>query len=375
MSEHWRILQILPDLTVGGAERMVVDLVAHLIRSGLEVAVVSMYDSAQTNLAAELEAVGAPVFYLGKRLGFDPRQFGRIGRVLKRFRPHLVHTHRYALSYAWPSLHRQHLPCVHTVHSLAEREVRPLHQFIFRKAYRGGVVPVAISKEVADSLARVYGLTNLPLILNGIEVQKYRQDKTVRFSWRRQNQVSTESVVCVAVGRLVPAKNHALLLRAFREVADAVPAAQLLIAGDGMLRRELEELSRALGLTGRVRLLGERSDIPELLAAADLFVLSSNWEGHPLSVMEALSAGLPVVATAVGGVPEQVDEGVTGLLVPPDDCPALSQALLRLLNDSALRTEMGQHAQQQAGDRFSLTAMTHAYIDLYRCLLRTPREA
>lgn len=348
---------------------MVVDLVTHLIRSGLEVAVVSLYDSAQADLAAELQAAGAPVFHLGKRRGFDPRQFGRIGRVLQQFRPHLVHTHRYALSYAWPSLHRRHLPCVHTVHSLAEREVPRLHQLMFKRAYRAGVAPVAISQEVAESLARVYGLTNLTLILNGIEVQKYRQDKSLRSSWRRQHQVSPEALLCVAVGRLVPAKNHALLLRAFRQVAAAVPAAQLLIAGDGFLRQELEQLTRALGLTDRVRLLGKRSDIPALLTAADLFVLSSNWEGHPLSVMEALSAGLPVVATAVGGVPEQVDQGITGLLVPPGDCPALAQALLRLLNDAPLRAEMGQRAQQQAGTRFSIETMTHAYVELYRRLL------
>jgi glycosyltransferase involved in cell wall biosynthesis len=365
MAEQRRILQILPNLGTGGAERAMVDLTAGLLRSGFEVAAVSLYNPAETGLEAELAAAGVPVSYLGKSRGFDPRQFRRIARVLEGFRPHLVHTHRYALSYAWPAVHRRRVPCVHTVHNLAEKEVPPLHRRVFRKAYRGGVVPVAISSQVAQSLAQVYGLTDVPLIPNGIDVEKYQRGGAQREAWRRAQGLEVADLVCVTVGRLAPQKNYALLLRAFRQVADALPAARLLVAGEGVSREELEKLHGALGLADRVTFLGARADIPELLAAADLFVLSSDWEGHPLAVMEALAAGLPVVATAVGGVPEQVDEGRTGLLVPPGDPSALAAALLRLLPDAPRRGEMGERAREQAAARFSVERMTRSYEELY----------
>jgi glycosyltransferase involved in cell wall biosynthesis len=129
---------------------------------------------------------------------------------------------------------------------------------------------------------------------------------------------------------------------------------------------DLERRIDAMGLREKVHLLGLRSDVPEVLNAADVFVLSSDWEGNPLSVMEAMAAGKPVICTAVGGVPELVEDGRCGLLVPQGDAKALAQAMRYLLEDPEARTSMGRASARRAIERFDLKAMTGAYEDLYR---------
>jgi glycosyltransferase involved in cell wall biosynthesis len=170
----------------------------------------------------------------------------------------------------------------------------------------------------------------------------------------------------VTVSRLAPPKDPLTLLDAW----DAVPGGhRLLLAGDGPLRRAVEARIALGGQAGRVQLLGPRDDIPALLRAADIFVLSSRWEGLPLAVVEAMMAGLPVVATAVGGIPETVLHGETGLLVPPGDAHALASALHRLLQDADLRRRMGEAGRQRAMAWFTQQRMVDATIALYRQIL------
>jgi glycosyltransferase involved in cell wall biosynthesis len=171
----------------------------------------------------------------------------------------------------------------------------------------------------------------------------------------------------VTVGRLKPPKDYATLVRALA----ALPSGsfEAVIVGDGPLRSEVQAEVNQLGLADTVRLLGERADVPELLADSDLFVLSSASEGLPLSVEEAMAAGLPVVASAVGGVPELVLDGETGYLVPPGEPDRLAAALGPLLADSALRRRMGSSGRSRAEERFDLTAFRRAHVELFERLL------
>jgi glycosyltransferase involved in cell wall biosynthesis len=139
--------------------------------------------------------------------------------------------------------------------------------------------------------------------------------------------------------------------------------------GTGELRADLERQADTLGLQEKVRLLGGRSDVPEILNTADVFVLSSDWEGSPLSVMEAMAAGKPVICTAVGGVPELVEDGRFGLLVPQRDAEALAKAMEYMLEDSGARRSMGRASARRAIERFDLKVMTEAYEDLYRATI------
>jgi glycosyltransferase involved in cell wall biosynthesis len=147
---------------------------------------------------------------------------------------------------------------------------------------------------------------------------------------------------------------------------DARPSLKLLLVGDGPLEEVLRRRAAALGLADRVCFLGVRRDLATVLAALDVFAIASLWEGLPLALVWAMGAGLPVVATTAGGIPEAVDEGQTGLLVPPGDATALAGALDRLLDDPRGRAGMGQQAQRQARARFGIEAHLDALVQLYR---------
>ncbi len=169
----------------------------------------------------------------------------------------------------------------------------------------------------------------------------------------------------VMIGRLAPPKRPDLALRAFAQIRANVPGAKLHLVGDGPLRPEVERLSAELGLGGSVRFLGHRDDVPEVLAGAECALLASDYEGCPLSVIEAMAAGVPVVATDVGGTADLVENGRTGILVPPDDPGALAAGLEDLLADSRRREEFGAAARKVAEERLSLHTMVEQLVALY----------
>ena len=350
---------------------MAVDLARTLDRQQFQTGVISLFDPRGTKLNEILTQNGIPVWYLGKRRGFDPRTFVRLARVLERFRPHVVHTHLYVLRYSLAYMLGRRIPAmVHTVHNLAEREVEDWSgRLIHRVAFRQGVIPVAIAEKVAHSLRCLYGIDGVPLIPNGIPVADFRQPSIDRREWRRREGFAPTDVLFVCVAGLRVQKNHALLLESFAWSPASDPRAHLLFVGGGKLMPNIEKQVKAMGLGERVHLLGPRSDVPEVLNAADVFVLSSDWEGNPLSVMEAMAAGKPVVCTAVGGVPELVEDGRCGLLVPPRDAEALAGAMSYTLENPETRTSMGNSAARRAVEHFDLKVMAEAYEDLYRAAL------
>jgi glycosyltransferase involved in cell wall biosynthesis len=354
----------------GGAERVAANLLRTLDPEQFDVGAISLRGPfGDSGLEQTLAQDGIPVWYMGKKRGFDPLVFARVERTMEMFRPQVVHTHTYALHYAFPYMLRRRIPAmVHTVHNLAEREVKWYERWVHRLAFKRGVLPVAIAREVADSIRRVYGIDDPRLIPNGIPVDTFRAPSIDRGSWRKKEGFAPTDVLFVCVAGLRPQKNPALLLETFRRGPASDLRARLLFAGRGALKPELERRIGALGLQARVHLLGLRSDVPEMLNAADVFVLSSDYEGNPLAVLEAMAAGLPVISTAVGGVPELV-EGGCGLLVPPKDAQALSKAMSCLLENAETRITMGKASAARALERFDLKVMTKAYEDLYRELV------
>ena len=196
-----------------------------------------------------------------------------------------------------------------------------------------------------------------------------------RDRWRRENGVAADALVFAHVGRFMAQKNHLDLVAAFQQVASADPRALLVLAGDGELRETVRARAASLGLEGAVRFLGLRDDVPELLGAADAFVLSSAWEGLPIAVLEAMAAGLPVVATAVGGVPELVRSGETGWLVAPGAPAALGAAMLALSRDLAAARAMGECGARLVRGRHTVEGMVTGYAALYLELVGRARGA
>ncbi len=365
-----RIVQVIPSLDVGGAERIAALLALAQQRGGDDVSLVSLFDTAGSWIEEELRAAGISIRFQGKRPGLDLPVVPRLAGTLRELEPDVVHTHLHVLKYtvAARRLARRCFPVVHTVHNLAQFEAEGLDRYSSHVAFRRRVVPVAIGDEVARSLADTYGIEPRWTIPNGITVADFAARPGVRDATRQALGVAPGQPLLFTAGRLNTQKNHALLLEAFADPRLAELDASLFLAGDGHLRAGLEEQAQALGLGERVRFLGVVSNVPELLAAADAFVLSSDWEGNPLVVMEAMAAGKPIVATSVGCVPELVSPD-TGALVPPGDGGALADALVEIAGDLEAARARGEAGARVARQRFDVSTMAQAYRVLYGAVI------
>lgn len=328
-----RVLEVLASLKRAGAETLVDSLVRRLDRTKFEPAIAALYQATPNEHEPPVR-----IWRLGKKQGFDPRMYVRLNEVLEEFRPHIVHTHSYVMRYTLPVARCRQ---VHTVHNLALKEVDWPGRMIHRVGFRLGVTPVAVADSVARSFEEEYGFSPL-VIPNGIDVARFRRPEA-RDAWRTASGFSPDDTLIVSVARLDPQKNPRALVNALP------PGCRLLLVGDGSLRRSLEGIDR-------VHLLGVRTDLPELLSACDVFAMASEWEGHPLALMEAMAAGLPVVATAVGGVPEIV--GDAGLLCPP---LPLGEALRLALSR---RQELGAAALARAR-QFDIGRTVERYAELF----------
>lgn len=355
-----RVLEVLATLRRAGAEQVAVSLACGLDRARFETAVVSLYDPFSGGLEAALDEGGVPVWHLGKRRGLDARMWGKLAQAVCRFRPDVLHTHSYVMRYVLPAHFRK---VVHTVHNLAEREVDGIGRAIHRMAFRAGAAPVAISAAVARSFTRLYGREPAGVIPNAVDVGRgFRPE--ARAVWRSRHGFVPGDFLVVSVARLEEQKNPLHLIRAFAEGLREAPAAHLLMAGEGALLEPARQLASQAGIAPRVHFLGLCEDVAELLSACDLFTLGSDWEGAPMAILEAMAARLPVVATAVGGVGDLVEDAVTGILAPARDASALGRAMAELALDSERRRRMGAAAARRA-TRFDLADMIDAYAQLF----------
>ncbi len=345
---------------------MAVDLALGLKEIGLDVGFASLFSDPLPSLAEPLSRSGIPTWFLGKSLGWDIHASARLSSCIRRFQPDIIHTHRYALSYLLPLIdaarRRGTHRIVHTVHNLAQHEVGPLGRALHRLAFAAGAIPVAIARQVQESIETLYGLDDVPLIHNGVP--------TMPHLLAQSN--ATKHVVLGCVARFDPQKNLGLLLEAFDVAACSDPRLSLVLVGDGPLLPEAQRWIERRGLANRIALLGYRTDAQELIRSFDIFLLTSKWEGHPLAVLEAMANNKPVIATRVGGVTDIVVDGETGILVPSGDRDAIVRAVLGLAADSATRVRMGNAGRRRVEEHFSKAAMVEKYASLYRRLCDPP---
>jgi len=357
---------------MGGAEREVAHLAVEFQRRGWEVAVISMLPLEPP--ISDLTDLGVATYSLEMRQGVpDPRALVRLGRILRRFRPTVLHAHMVHANLL-ARLSRLVAPTpvvISTLHS--ENEGRQWRYLAYRLTNRLSNATTTVSRaaQLEATRRRAAPAGSILLVPNGLDTATYAPDAAARDRARRSLELG-DRFTWLAVGNLVEAKGYPDMLRAFAGAFQARPDATLLVAGAGRLEGELRRLAHEAGLDRAVRFLGRRTDVPELLQAADGFVMTSRWEGLPMALLEAGASGLPVVATDVGGSRDAVVDGVSGYLTPIADPAATARALTQVMRRSAEdRRAMGAAGRRHVRETFEIGVVADAWEGLYAGAGRT----
>jgi glycosyltransferase involved in cell wall biosynthesis len=371
MTRPVRVLWLVKGLGRGGAEQLVLGCARNVDpRFQVEVAYVLPWKDA---LVPELQSTGVPVHCLDGGRAADLRWVWRLRRLLSAGEYDIVHTHmpvpavaaRLLLSSARPRI-------VHTEHNVWGRYRTPT-RWANAATYRRNAAVIAVSGSVAESIApdrlpRRRGADPLTVLHHGIDRDRVRTGVDDRPAVRAELGARTGEAVIGTVGNFTPKKDHRCLLEAHARLRDAGVSARLVLVGTGPLERELRLLADQLGHSDTVVFAGSRDDVPTLLTGFDVFAMSSRAEGLPLALMEAMASGLPSVVTPVGGIPEIVEDGVEGLVVPPGDPAMLAEALGLLARDPALRMRLGTAARARARS-FDVAAAQRRIEEIYDRLL------
>lgn len=366
-----RLLHVITRLPVGGAERLLVDIVRHLPGGQFESLVCCIQERGE--LAADIESAGVPLVCLNRMRSkrFDWRAVGDLANLMRRQRIDLVHTHLYhANLYGRLAALRVGLPAIATVHNTYHRT--KLHrQLINGLLARASARVIAVSDDIRRDLVRHDRIPEhkIATIENGLDVSRIasalpREDARARLGIR------DESFALGCVARLEEQKGHRFLIEALGLLVKEVPGIsgkmKVFLVGDGRLRNELERRASSLGVQDIVCFLGTRHDVADILRALDGYVLASLWEGLSVALLEAMAAGLPVIASDVGGVSRVLGNGECGLKVPSGNACALARAIRQLYEQPAeRRAALGEQAKKRVRQDFSLEAMMQRLASIY----------
>jgi glycosyltransferase involved in cell wall biosynthesis len=349
----------------GGAEVLVLQLGEELRRRGHRV--VPILPKGKTGwLAERFSESGFQPESFRIRGPLDSRLPGELTEILRRRGVDVLHSHEFTMAvYGAAAAGRIGIPHVITMHGNQTMTAALRRRVALRWAFRSSQAVSAVSRDTHRHLAKTLGITEGAIVTIPNGIPERRGDPA---SIRSELRLRSDEVLLLAVGSLQERKGHAVLLDALARLqpeARLVPW-RLVIAGTGPEMQRLQDRATALGVADRVVLAGYRSDIPALQAAADIFVMPSLWEGLPLAILEAMFASNPVLATRTSGIPEAIDHGKEGLLVPPGDVEAHAAALSRLLLERELRKRLGAAGRNRALREFTIERMASDYEALYR---------
>lgn len=364
-----RVLQLVTRRQLRGAEVFAARLSEGLARRGVEVWFVGLYPPGETPLTPEGATVGdlsstAAVWAV-------PGRITRLAATIRRIRPHVIQANGSAtLKYSvaatrWPSCRR---PLVYRNISVASHWVTSRWKHaVYRNLFRAVDRVVSVSEESRSDLLATYGYPadRASVIYRGVEVPDRVDRAAARSRLAQAAGADPERPLLLHVGSLTPEKNHAGILEAFASVLGQIPDAHLCFAGRGPLEPELRRRVDDMGLASRVTFLGLRRDAPELTAGADLLVLFSEIEGVPGVALEAGARETPTLAPRVGGVPEAVIDGETGVLIEPGDVRGLAEAMSALLADPNRLEALGRSARARIVASFDLERAVDQFLDLY----------
>ena len=361
-----KVMHIVFSLSLGGLEGGVLKLSNGFDRRRIEPSICSCReaDATRQHLAPDVK-----LFELDrKQFGNDLVFVAKLAGLLRRERPSILHTHGWAtLIEGIVAARIAGVPLVvHGEHGTLQSRKVAVQRFAWGKAAQ----VLSVSTKLAERMSAMTGfpLERIRTIRNGVDADRF--NPLLRAEARGRFGFSDTDLVIGTVGRLEAVKDQHRFLDAAAEIARRRHPVKFVVAGDGTLRQELETHAGKLGIAGLVSFLGMRLDVECVMAALDIFVLSSKSEGLSNTILEAMASGLPVVATDVGGARELLEPGVHGLLVPPLNAVALADAIEALTIDEARRLAMGAASRRRATTEFSLPAMVRKYEDLYVELFR-----
>lgn len=369
------IVHVLSSFGTGGQERVALELAKQQRAAGHRVSALSLAEPPEGPISTLFQASGVHTASIPKRgPSFDPSLAVRLAQYGSKLRVDVVHTHNpQALVYGAPAAALARTPCVHTKHGV---NPDPSRRMWLRRA-ASKMVDAYVA--VTPTLARLAvdraecDPTKLRVVPNGIDTNHFAPDAEARARVRAELGIPENAWVVGTVGRLSPEKNQGLLIDAMAPMLD--PRRHLVIVGDGPEQEKLAARARATLRPERIHFTGARQDVAALLASFDAFALTSDSEGLPLVLLEAMAVGVPVVATAVGGVPDLVEHGKTGSLVAPGDGTALLTELVRLSTRPQSALETAGVARRLVLERHSTEHMARAYENLYLRVMRRSGSA
>lgn len=392
-----RVLRVIARLNVGGPARHTVILDDGLRRCGYETMIVhgsvEEHEASLEHLVHERSLPSRHVPSLGRRISpFDDlRAFAAIFRTIRRWRPDVIHTHTAkagTLGRLAAALHNAMLPrrrravVVHTFHGhVFSSYFGPVGSLLVRTAERVLArltdIVVAISPAQRIDLTETFAIAPpevVRVVPLGLELGSLLALSRGCRRLRDEIGLGPDALTVGFVGRLVPVKDPATLVRAVALAAETIPELHLIVAGDGELRASLAATAREAGIGDRTHFLGWYNDLGTLYSAMDVFALTSLNEGTPVSLIEAMAAGVPAIATHVGGVPDVIEHGVSGLLVAPREPAAMARALVETLSDRARADEMARTARARVAGRNDAARLVRDIDALYREQLRRKRD-
>jgi glycosyltransferase involved in cell wall biosynthesis len=360
-----RIAMAIETVGLGGAEVVMLQLSQELRRRGHEVFPIGP-EGREGWLRTSFLEDGFAWHEYRLRRPIDWQCAERYGRLLRELRSDVAHAHEFvAAVYGTAATRLAGVGHVISMHGNQQMTQKLQRRMALRWAFAHSEATVAVSHDTRRHLEGALGLPpgRVQVVHNGIPDRPGTRAKV-----RAELGMHDEELLVIATGSLMKRKGHLVLLEAMRlvDARGGTPAWRIAIAGEGVERVPLEAFIAAHGLAPRVSLLGNRNDIPDIQAAADVFVMPSLWEGLPLAILEAMFAANPIIATSASGIPEAITHGEHGSLVPAGDPVVLANELHRLLCDPAARRALGSRARAHAERQFSIGAMTDAYERLYR---------
>lgn len=367
--DRLRIAHIISALGRGGMENSVVRLAIAQKRMGHETYVVCIRDLGPA--ADVLQRAGVPVHLSYFRSRLDPGSLRDLSRLLRSLEVNIVQTHNYRPNVSGTLAAKlAHIPViVSTVHTVNRWEThRQLLMDRLLSLWKDGII--CVSREVRDRyLERMkWNPDKYHVIYNGIDPLSFSNTQKANHLYERCGLHEDDAhILCIS--RLVKIKDHATLLHAHERVIKRRKNARLLLLGDGPLLGDLQREVERLALDGYVRFLGHQDNIPEWLTIADVSVLSTHVEGFSLTVLESMAAGVPTIATAVGGNCEAIVNGVTGFLTPPGDAEAIAESVLRIFDNPDLRRTISERAKRAVQESFTIEATARKTLDLYHAVL------